>query len=136
MSKSDADRGSRIELTDSADEIAAKLLKAVTDGLSPHITYEPDGRPGIANLLHVHAAFTGESVAALCEQSARLDTVGYKRLLGALVAERLAPVRAELGRLRADPGYLDAVLATGAQRAARIARDTYGDVRRLVGLAL
>lgn len=52
MSKSAADSRSRILLSDSRDEIASKIRKAVTDS-EGHISYDPAGRPGVSNLLRI-----------------------------------------------------------------------------------
>lgn len=52
MSKSAANPNSRILLSDSTDEIALKIRKAVTDS-DTHITYDPIKRPGVSNLLRI-----------------------------------------------------------------------------------
>lgn len=52
MSKSAANPKSRILLSDTRDEIALKIRKAVTDS-DTCITYDPIGRPGISNLLRI-----------------------------------------------------------------------------------
>ncbi|KAF8319437.1 Nucleotidylyl transferase [Clavulina sp. PMI_390] len=52
MSKSAKDPKSRILLSDSRDEIARKIRKAVTDSETT-ISYDPIHRPGISNLLRI-----------------------------------------------------------------------------------
>lgn len=52
MSKSAVNPKSRILLSDTRDEIALKIRKAVTDS-DTRITYDPVGRPGISNLLRI-----------------------------------------------------------------------------------
>lgn len=63
--------------------------------------------------------------------------VGYgdfkKRLFGA-VWEYFAPLRKRRGELETDPGYVDSVLAEGAQRARAVAETVMDRVRRAVGL--
>lgn len=54
MSKSKGGKYSRIELTDSDDEIAIAIRKSVTDCTS-RVSYDPDNRPGVANLIEVIA---------------------------------------------------------------------------------
>ena len=48
MSKSDNQELSRINLTDSSDEIRNKVRKAVTDSTG-RITYDQTTRPGVSN---------------------------------------------------------------------------------------
>ena len=50
MSKSDELARSRIELTDSADEIANKVKRAVTDS-ETHISYDPIHRLGTSHII-------------------------------------------------------------------------------------
>ena len=59
MSKSDPLEASRISLDDSADAIKKKISKAVTDG-EKRMVYDPEGRPGVANLLGILAAMKME----------------------------------------------------------------------------
>lgn len=73
MSKSYPDKLSRIEITDSPDDITEKIKKAVTDCTS-QVTYEPDIRPGVSNLVGIHSVITGRSPAALCDEVKHLNT--------------------------------------------------------------
>ena len=57
MSKSDNMEGSRINLNDSPDHIRKKVRKAVTDCTS-EITFSPDKRPGVSNLISIYSAVT------------------------------------------------------------------------------
>ncbi|KAJ8283106.1 hypothetical protein COCON_G00056250 [Conger conger] len=104
MSKSDPHRLATVSLTDSPDDIVLKFRRAVTD-------------------------FTSEAVA-----SARgLQTAQYKLLVAEAVIHRTAPLRAELGRLRADRGHLERVLTRGAQRARELAAPLLQEVHKRVG---
>ncbi|KAK2185694.1 hypothetical protein NP493_226g04021 [Ridgeia piscesae] len=132
MSKSDTDANSRIELTDSDDVIRQKLKKAVSDFTS-YISYEPESRPAISNLVNIHAAFTDLLPEEIVEESLALDTLAYKERVADVVIANLAPIRKEIVRLRGDTSYLDEVIRSGADRAAGIATDTYDKVKQLVG---
>ncbi|KAJ3038416.1 hypothetical protein HK097_003182, partial [Rhizophlyctis rosea] len=59
MSKSDPSDATRINLSDTPDQIRSKIRKATTD-TTLGISYDPDMRPGVANLLRIHSAFSGE----------------------------------------------------------------------------
>lgn len=73
MSKSDPDPKSRICLTDSPDSIVKVIKKAVTDFTS-EVTYDPELRPGVANLISIHSFVTNKSVEDICEEAKGFDT--------------------------------------------------------------
>lgn len=73
MSKSHKNPNSRIELTDTPDMILEKVKKAVTDCTSA-ITYNPEERPGVSNLISIHALVTGKSFQEVCEENSHIDT--------------------------------------------------------------
>lgn len=73
MSKSHPDPRSRIELTDSADEIVEKVKKSVTDFTS-EVTYEPETRAGVSNLVALHALSEGKTFQQVCDENRHLDT--------------------------------------------------------------
>ncbi len=133
MSKSDEDTRSRIELTDSKDVIHMKIKKAVTDAI-PHITYDPDGRPGISNLIDIHAAVTGKTRETICAESAGLNTVQYKTSLAEDIDSNISPIRQEICQLQNDKGYVDKVLDNGACKASTIAEHTFKEIQNRVGL--
>jgi len=61
MSKSDLSKISCINLIDDSDLIRLKIRKAKTDSLGT-ITYEPNERPELANLLRIYSAIEGIDV--------------------------------------------------------------------------
>ncbi|KAJ6658259.1 hypothetical protein lerEdw1_020531 [Lerista edwardsae] len=133
MSKSDPQKLATVSITDSPEEIVLKFRKAVTDFTS-EVTYDPDGRPGVSNLVAIHSAITGLSTEEVVHQSVGLDTAHYKGVVAEAVIEKLAPVRNEFKRLKGDRSYLEKVLWTGAEKAKELAAPVYQEVKRLVGL--
>ena len=73
MSKSSTDIKSRLDLTDKPDVLLNKVKKAVTDFTS-EVTYEPEKRPGVANLINIHSMLSGKSPEEICKEAANLDT--------------------------------------------------------------
>ena len=61
MSKSDASRLSCINLIDDPEMIRTKIRKAKTDSLGK-VTYDPNTRPEVANLLRIYSAIEGIDV--------------------------------------------------------------------------
>ena len=47
--------------------------------------------------------------------------------------DTMGPIGAEMKRLTADPGHIDAILSEGAARAGVIARETMAAVKDIVG---
>jgi len=136
MSKSDPSDQSRINLDDSPEAIQLKLRRAKTDA-GAQITYEPDTRPEVANLLEIYSALSGDGTdaAALAARLGPSTTMAqFKADLADLVIQRLAPIQQELARLRQDPGYVDTVLSTGCDRARALATAKLREVKRALGL--
>lgn len=133
MSKSAASARSRIELADSPDAVAAKVARARTDGIAG-ISFEPERRPELANLLRILAALLHTTPEAAAEARADMGMADFKRELAEALVEELRPVRHRLLQLEDDPAYLDQVLARGAERARAIAQPTLDRVHALLGL--
>uniref|UniRef100_A0A8C8RW30 Tryptophan--tRNA ligase, mitochondrial n=1 Tax=Pelusios castaneus TaxID=367368 RepID=A0A8C8RW30_9SAUR len=132
MSKSDPQKLGTVNITDSPEEIVTKFRKAVTDFTS-EVTYDPDTRPGVSNLVTIHAAVTGLSIKEVVHQSVGLDTANYKGVVAEAVIQKFAPVRSEIKRLQEDRSHLEKVLQAGAEKAKELAAPVYQEIRRLVG---
>jgi len=134
MSKSDPSDQSRINLTDGRDAIVQKLRKARTDaGPLPETVEGLQGRPEAENLVAIYAAVAGETKEAVLGRFGGQGFGAFKPALAEVVADRLAPVSAELNRLLAAPGEVDAVLRAGAERARAAAAPVLAETKRLVG---
>ena len=110
MSKSDPSDYSRINLTDDADTIAQKIRKAKTDP-EPLPSEEKglESRPEADNLVGIYAALSGEAKIRACSRnSAAAQFSSFKNALVDLCVAKLSPIAAEMKRLTADPGHVDA----------------------------
>uniref|UniRef100_A0A1B6DU64 Tryptophan--tRNA ligase, mitochondrial n=2 Tax=Clastoptera arizonana TaxID=38151 RepID=A0A1B6DU64_9HEMI len=135
MSKSHQDPKSRIELTDSTDSIVEKFKKAVTDCTS-QITYEPNLRPGVSNLISLHSLSSGKTIQQICDENSHIDTGKYKSIVAEAVIEKIKPIREEINRLLDSLEYLEQVLENGSEQASSIAEVTLHDVKQRIGLDL
>jgi tryptophanyl-tRNA synthetase len=134
MSKSDPSDMSRINLTDDADTIAAKIRKARTD--PEPLPGSLDGladRPEARNLVNIYAALTGRSAESVIEEFAGQGFGVFKPALAEVAVEVLAPIGAEIARLMADPAEIERVLARGADRARAIAEPVLEETYAKVG---
>jgi tryptophanyl-tRNA synthetase len=144
MSKSDASDLSRINMTDDADTVALKIRKAKTDP-SPLPGVEvlrADGsvdpvaeaaRPEAFNLIGIYSALADKEVAAVVSEFAGREFSFFKQVLTDLAVATLGRMGAEMKRLMADPGHIDAVLGNGAERARAIADPILAEVEAIVG---
>ena len=134
MSKSDPSDLSRINMTDDADTIAAKIRKAKTDPEPlPSEAKGLEGRPEADNLVSIFAALSGRTPAEVLGEFGGGPFSTFKTALADLTVARVAPVTAEMQRLIADPGHIDAVLADGSARARAIATPIMDAVKDVVG---
>ncbi len=134
MSKSDPSEYSRILLTDDADAIAQKIRKARTDSEPMSDTVEGlKARPEALNLVNIYAALSDSTRSDVCARYAGAGFADFKKDLADLSVEKLAPIADEMRRLRADPAYVDSILADGAVRAREIATPILQEVHDIVG---
>jgi tryptophanyl-tRNA synthetase len=135
MSKTDPSDMSRINLTDSDEEIAQKIRKARTDPEPlPVDPADLEGRPEAKNLVGIYGAITGESVEQVLARFAGQGFGSFKPALADALIDLLAPLRARLEQFRADPAELDRILSAGAERASELAAPTLAAAYRAVGL--
>ena len=135
MSKSDPSDMSRINLTDDADTIMAKVRKAKTDPEPlPSDRGGLEGRPEAANLIGIYAAIAGSSVDAVLGQFAGKGFGAFKPALGELLVERLAPINARFIELRKDRAELDTILRKGAEKARALGAPTLAAAYEALGL--
>lgn len=81
----------------------------------------------------IYAAIAGVSRAQVLQDFAGKGFGAFKPALTEQLVARLAPVADAFNRLRADPGYLQSVLAQGADQARALAANTLRSVYDAVG---
>ncbi|KJY02200.1 tryptophanyl-trna synthetase like protein [Zymoseptoria brevis] len=138
MSKSHSNPKSRILLTDSEDIINAKIKSAVTDSVEG-ISYEPERRPGVSNLLDLiyhctepNGAANGQETLAKEMQGMSLRVV--KERAAAAVENVVRPIREKYAEIVDDDQSLANTAEQGAEKARQSAEGTLLDVKRAVGL--
>ncbi len=130
MSKS---KGNTIELGMTADQTAKLIKRAVTDS-ERFITYDPENRPEVANLLRLTGLSTGRAPEEIADEIGNGGAGTVKKMLTEALNEKFAGVRARRAELAADPGYLTTVLAEGNRRANDVADATLDEVRTAMGM--
>jgi len=135
MSKSDPSDMSRINLTDSPDEVMKKVKKARTDPEPlPGEAAGLAGRPEALNLVTIYAALADQSVDQVLAEHAGQGFGAFKPKLGEVLVEVLAPITARFTQLLDDRAALGQVLADGAARARTLAAPTLEQAYRALGM--
>ena len=123
MSKSVGTEKSRICLSDTQDEIAKKISRAMTDsgnGLNSFffsfclslinifktildVTYDPDNRPGIANLMDICAALLDKDAQQLLNEHQWQNASSLKQFTTDVLIEHVAPIGNRIRQYMKDP---------------------------------
>ena len=134
MSKSDPSDASRINLTDTPDQISKKIRKAKTDsGFVPASADEFEGRPDIANLIGIYAALAEITEEAVMKEHGGSQFGPFKAALADVAVEALSPVSDAMTRYLSDPAEIDRILTQSAEQAASIADPILAQVRKIIG---
>ncbi|CAM3564182.1 tryptophan--tRNA ligase [Mycobacterium frederiksbergense] len=123
MSKSAATDAGLISLLDDPKKTAKKIRSAVTDS-EREIRFDREAKPGVSNLLTIQSAVTGTDIDTLVAGYAGRGYGDLKTETADAVVEFVTPIKARVDELLDDPTELQAVLATGAARADRVASAT------------
>jgi tryptophanyl-tRNA synthetase len=125
MSKS---RNNAVMLRATADETAALIKKAKTDS-ERLITYEPDRRPEVGNLLLIASLCTGEPPAAIAERLGEGGSGSLKKLVTDALNAELEPVRRRRAAFEREPQLIVDVLRRGIAHANSVADATLREAR-------
>ena len=132
MSKS---RGNAIMLSATEDETAALIKKAKTDA-DRNITYDPDNRPEVANLLMLISLCTGDEPQLIAERLGDGGGGALKKLLTESLNETLRPIRSRRAELEKEPEYIRKVLLDGVEVAQAMAQATLKEVRSVMNMEI
>lgn len=134
MSKSDVSDATRINLTDSADEIAQKIKRAKTDPeVLPSEVAGLAGRAEATNLIGIFAGLSNRSQEDILSEFGGQGFGVFKPALAELAVEKIAPISLEMNKLLKQDDEIDALLKKGAEQAKAIAAPILAEVKKLVG---
>ncbi|HEX6933628.1 MAG TPA: tryptophan--tRNA ligase, partial [Streptosporangiaceae bacterium] len=92
MSKSSSSPQGIVDVLEDPASIRKKIARAVTDTGS-EVRADDEAKPGVTNLLRIHAALTGASMADLEQRYAGSGYGAFKKDVADVVVDALAPVR-------------------------------------------
>ena len=134
MSKSDPSDLSRINLTDSKDEIVNKIKKAKTDPLPlPNNVDELVERPEAENLLGIYSSLKNQSLQNSIDEFSGKNFSEFKIELSDVLVEKIEPISKKIKELLNDEKYLDTILLEGSKKADIVASKKIKEIKELVG---
>ena len=134
MSKSDPSDLSRINLTDSKDQIINKIKRAKTDSFPiPNEEQKLNGRPEAENLLGIYSSISNQSMEKTLSQFGGKNFSDFKAELAEILSNKISPISDEIKKLLNDKQYLDKALLEGARKAEEIAGKKIEEVKRIIG---
>ncbi len=121
-------------LMERPEDIQRKFKRAITDSHTENcVHFDPENKPGVANLMSIYAAVTGKTFEEIESEFAGQGYGAFKPKVGEAVIETLRPIREESTRLLKDKAYLESVYRNGAERAAYVAEKTLRKVYKKIG---
>jgi tryptophanyl-tRNA synthetase len=116
------------------EDIQRKFKRAITDSDTENcVRFDPENKPGVANLMSIYSAVTGKTFAEIESEFAGKGYGAFKPVVGDAVIEHLRPIREEATRLLKDKAYLENVYRDGAQKASYVAEKTLRKVYKKIG---
>jgi tryptophanyl-tRNA synthetase len=127
MSKS---YGNAIFLSDSPDAVSAKVAQMITD---PQRARKADpGNPDVCNVYEFHRLYSDRStqkrIDAECRK-AQIGCVECKKIMAHNLIEALEPIHSKQAYYTERPQIVDEIMATGSEKARKVARQTMTEVK-------
>ena len=135
MSKSEESDYSRINLSDSADEINKKIKKAKSDSEPiPDNLKLLEAKPEALNLLTIYSELTKINLEKTLKDMAGKEYSFLKTKLSDILISEITPVSKEIKKLLEDKSHLKEILIKGSEKANIKAEENLKNVREKVGL--
>ena len=134
MSKSEPSDLSRINLSDTQDQIINKIKKAKTDPLPMPINVKDlDKRPEAKNLLGIYSSLKKINLEKSVIEFSGKNFSEFKENLAQVLVDKIFPLSLEIKKLLNEKGYLDQILVEGAQKANDIASKKIKEIHKIMG---
>jgi tryptophanyl-tRNA synthetase len=122
-----------IFLSDSPDDIAAKVAKMITD---PQRARKNDpGNPDICNVYEFHKLYSDDQTIQRINRECRSADIGCvecKRIMAEYLINFLEPMRQKRHNYESRPDMVDDIIADGCEKARKVARQTMTEVREAI----
>mgnify|MGYP001608195203 CR=1 FL=1 len=133
MSKSATSPMNYLSLSDDADTIRKKIMRAVTDS-STGVSYQPDKKPAISNLMTIFHHLSGKTMKEIEERFSGKGYGDFKKELAEVAISHIEPMAKKIQEYQRDPAELTRILDQGRDAAREIATKKITQVRDLMGI--
>ena len=134
MSKSDPSDFSRINMTDDADLIRKKIMKARTDSFPfPEKKENLESRPEIQNLVKIFMSLEDTNLDKIINDYRGKELKIFKEDLFDSLESKISKITKEMSKLLDDNEYLDKILKDGSSKANLISKKNIEDIHKLIG---
>tara|TARA_Y100000768_G_scaffold370346_1_gene336085 strand:- start:293 stop:1294 length:1002 start_codon:yes stop_codon:yes gene_type:complete len=134
MSKSDPSDLSRINLTDTKEEILNKIKKAKTDTMPiPNEISELKKRPEVENLLGIYSSLNNQTTEKTINEFNGKNFSDFKDNLAELVVEKISPISLEITKLLKNEDHIDQILKEGAEKANEQSSKKVKEMKKIIG---
>jgi len=137
MSKSDESEASRINLTDTDEEIVQKIKKAKTDNeLIPDTESKLADRPEAKNLINIFSILSGTTIEKTLKELSGKNFSELKNRLSEVLIKEIVPIGKKIKEFKKDTDVIKRILKSGSEKANIESQKTIKEVHKIVGLSL
>jgi len=137
MSKSDESESSRINLTDTEEDIVQKIKKAKTDNdLIPDIESKLADRPEARNLINIFSILNSSTIEKTLKELSGKNFSELKNKLSEALIKEIVPIGKKIKEFKKDTDAIKKILKSGSEKANIESQKTIKEVHKIVGLSL
>ena len=137
MSKSDESEASRINLTDTEEDIVQKIKKAKTDNnLIPDNESKLADRPEARNLINIFSILNGSTIEKTLKELSGKNFSELKNKLSESLIKEIVPIGKKIKEFKKDTDAIKKILKSGSEKANIESQKTIKEVHKIVGLSL
>ena len=137
MSKSDESEFSRINLTDTEEDIEQKIKKAKTDNdLIPDIESKLADRPEARNLINIFSILNNSAIEKTLKELNGKNFSELKNKLSEVLIKEIVPIGKKIKEFKKDTDAIKKILKSGSEKANIESQKTIKEVHKIVGLSL
>ncbi len=137
MSKSDESEASRINLTDTEEDIVQKIKKAKTDNdLIPDAESKLTDRPEARNLINIFSILNSSTIEKTLKELSGKNFSELKNRLSEVLIKEIVPIGKKIKEFKKDTDAIKKILKSGSEKANIESQKTIKEVHKIVGLYL
>ena len=137
MSKSDESEASRINLTDTEEDIIQKIRKAKTDNdLIPKNELQLADRPEARNLINILSILNSSTIEKTLKDLSGKNFSELKNKLSEVLIKEIVPIGKKIKEFKKDTDTIKKILKSGSEKANTESQKTIKEVQKIIGLSL